>query len=492
MFEHINSLISENEKPILDLLSCFYADEPDNKALRDAANNSEVFKLEKKYVPILNNNQSQEIGCDTLISSVGLRPAPVILTVLCLKPKRLFLLHTETSLSTAEKVRDDPDIIKLGLRPNIETVLKPFSETDAPANYDLLNREVLPRAKGRIVIDPTGGMKIMGISLAAMSFWRRLPMIYLKGEEKAGTVIPFSEELTYVKNPYDHFGDRDIALIKALFNKGNYVGAREVCESLIDSTGDPAAVTRFDLLSKVISLYRDWDAFQHSTEKNDETRQLSKKLQSIIDDQKRLGIQIISEEIAKQNIKFLIEIEKNWKSDPRQTDPYRIVDVFSNAERRARAGQYDDAVARLYRCLEMCSTWMLVKNWQIKKTDEPDITKIANAVDGQDNLQKQYKEKYNRDFPTQRWGVDDQMKILALVEPNNPAVRGYFSISGDSEETNLIKKRNRSILAHGTIPVEESDYEKFREKADLIVRHSLEVKCFNDLHSMCKFPDLLI
>ena len=55
-----------------------------------------------------------------------------------------------------------------------------------------------------------------------------------------------------------------------------------------------------------------------------------------------------------------------------------------------------------------------------------------------------------------------------------------------------MKKRNRSILAHGTVPVDNTDYDKFRGKVFPIVRATIGEGSYNHLHPLGQHPKLVI
>ena len=310
--------------------------------------------------------------------------------------------------------------------------LKSISETDAPHNYDVIQKEILPSAEGRIVIDPTGGRKVMGISLSAMAFWRRLPMVYLHGDEMKGIVIPFSERLRRVKNPYDHFGDGDQKLIKELFDRGDYDSALNVCEKLIGTVGDPATSSRLELQCKFIELYRDWGAFRHSMKKDDPEKYLATRLRKLQKKQQQLGFSIIPSESITNNIEFLQLIENNWKAGRVNiVDKYRLIDVFINAERKAQLGHYDDAIARLYRCMEMCSTLRLLRKWKVGNVSKPNTENILSEFSGEDQFMEQFQQKFCRNISLSghAWGLDDQMKVLNLIEPTYVPAKIYMSMA---------------------------------------------------------------
>ena len=56
-----------------------------------------------------------------------------------------------------------------------------------------------------------------------------------------------------------------------------------------------------------------------------------------------------------------------------------ILDVFHNASRRSNEGNYDDAVARLYRCLEMLEQHLLFMEHNLL-TSDIDIEDLRDKI----------------------------------------------------------------------------------------------------------------
>src|SRR5919106_5464708 len=56
-----------------------------------------------------------------------------------------------------------------------------------------------------------------------------------------------------------------------------------------------------------------------------------------------------------------------------------ILDVFCNARRRSDEGSYDDAVARLYRCLEMLEQHLLFMEHDLL-TSDIDLEKLKGKI----------------------------------------------------------------------------------------------------------------
>ena len=122
MFDDVLKLMDPKEKKfVIDKLKIFQTDQSDDRSLRKAAKDPEILRLEKKYVPQKKHNKkhTSNISCFTLISTVGFSEQPVILTILCLQPKKVLLLHTKKTRKKAEKVRDDEDVQGLELKPNV-------------------------------------------------------------------------------------------------------------------------------------------------------------------------------------------------------------------------------------------------------------------------------------------------------------------------------------------------------------------------------------
>src|SRR5665647_1132382 len=65
----------------------------------------DLFPYEKKYMKLYGKE------CDILITTVGMREAPIIFSFLALRPKKGILLHTPQSEKTADKVINDHNIV---------------------------------------------------------------------------------------------------------------------------------------------------------------------------------------------------------------------------------------------------------------------------------------------------------------------------------------------------------------------------------------------
>jgi len=425
--------------------------------------------------------------CDVLVCSVGLRESPIVLTTLLLRPQRLYLLHSQESRRNAEKVRDDPAVQSLGLDPAHDIVLREISLTDAPSNYGTLREIVTNEPQKHIVIDVSGGVKVMGVSLSAAAFWQRLPVVYLMGEEIRGIIRPFSEVLTVLQNPYEHFGDTGFGAIKAHFSAGDYDAARTVCHSLRDTVGDVAILGQLDILEELINLYVDWDAFAHSRQEDSTERRLATRLRVLMGKLERLNYWPIVRSDLVSNLEFLNCIEQSWQNVRNNSEPYRMVDIYCAAERRAKAGKYDDAIARLYRCLEMSATICLKRDWEIDTTEKPDYAKLTAAVGDLNLLRTKFAESARYALP-ERLGLNDQMTLLAIGGQHHPIFGIYEQLTQGKPSS--MECRNRSTLAHGTIPVTAEIYQHFSKKTAEIIVWVIGKNPFKKMLKQATHPNL--
>lgn len=446
----------------------------------------EAIEMEKKYIPLIQGNKaiSQQLNCETMIMTVGMQMEPIILSILCLKPRKIILLHTEGSRKVALNVEMD-DCIK-----NMSIDITPLfiTEYDASKNYQIIRDEALPRTSGVTVIDPTGGRKVMVASLALIAFYLRFPMVYVHSIEQAGVAFPFTERLRLIENPFDFFGDAELTLVEEQFNCHLYEAAYRTCQQLAKRVRHPAAHTKITMLMELIGIYRDWDAFIHSSvpEFGRPDPLLSERLAKVILDFCRLGFDKFLPENVDNNLNFLKSLDETWRNKKNISEEFRLVDVYASALRRGSEHQkkYDDAVGRLYRCLEMCSTIRLIQLGLQDTAKNPDYRAFGSKTGlSFEKLQDSFRRRKHRRLPTERLGLDDQMTLLDIAE--NKVGRIYYSMKKrKGNRDSLMDIRNRSILAHGTNPVIEEYWPAFRNKVETMIEETIGKDRFQELLTM--------
>lgn len=455
----------------------------------------ELFPYEKKYIKFYGKE------CNILITTVGMREAPIIFSLLSLRPNKGILLHTSQSEKTADKVINDITISSLGIK--FEKV--EIDEIDAARNFQVLKARVLSRVKNArdVFVDPTGGRKVMGASIAAFAFFYRVPMIYLHAEEKLSTPVPFSGIIREIPNPYEYYGDIELSMLKRHFERYDFDAALELCDRLEATVCDPILCLKLQKIAKLIEIYRDWDAFLHSTHfpgnhpKEDIAKiNLADRLDNLYrNDLKRFGYTLVNEKILEANIEFLKYLQENWTNKKNICDIYRLIDLYVNARRRAEQKKFDDATARLYRCLEMCSSIELQK-YGVKDPSNPDYDSFAKNINMDlDTLKQRFKETEKYELPLKP-GLRAQMALLFLASNKIATIYRLLDPRDESPEKSkdsVMEKRNRSILAHGTNPITDVDYEYLDSRTLSIIIETVEDKNeFKILSKKAIFPELMI
>lgn len=483
-------LDGEETRLLQDCIAAFEAPNPDRTLLSRKVDS--VQKLEKQFVPQNPTQLSDPILKERiLVATVGFRELPVILTTLILRPAKLYLLHSSESRGAAEKVRDDPYVQAIGLHPTQDVILREISLVDAPTNYAMLQKILDENSRREMVVDISGGVKVMGTSLAAAAFWLRIPVVYLLGDEVNGIIKPFSERLMSLINPFIYFGSAELRSLKDLFSVGEYDAALALTQNLRNTVGDVQTLGKFELLDEFIQLYRDWDSFKHSNFEETEIRKLATRLRVVTGKMNRFSAVFAQQTQIEANLKFLIKLEETWKSAERNnSELYRLVDIYVAAQRRAKAGKYDDAVARLYRCLEMGASICLVRDCGIDNVQNPNWAEFSKLTGSIEQLQVEFEKKAR--YPLRldaKLGLKDQMTLLQFTK--NKAHKRISDIYQGMEGGHLMEKRNRSILAHGTVPVSKQEFEQFHQKT-LLILQDVVGESFDSLQKQATHPDLEI
>ncbi|MCL6496005.1 MAG: TIGR02710 family CRISPR-associated protein [Ignavibacterium sp.] len=126
----------------------------------------------------------------------------------------------------------------------------------------------------------------------------------------------------------------------------------------------------------------------------------------------------------------------------------KITDLIANAQRRAAEGKYDDAVARLYRALEMLGQLEFQKEFKCSTAD----VKIENIPEPfRADVYEKYLDKKDQKIKIPLFGTFD---LLANI--HNKIGLEFISMSEEIKQ--ILSQRNNSILAHGFIPLTEKDY----------------------------------
>lgn len=128
-------------------------------------------------------------------------------------------------------------------------------------------------------------------------------------------------------------------ILREMFNAYQFASCLEILGKLGDMIADIDINKKFDRYQQLAKGYSSWYKFNHS-EALDTLRTFDNSIVNI-----------------DKNRAFLVEIERRWSEDYDRI----MCDLLNNARRRIDEGKHDDAVAKLYRIVELIAQYKLGK-----------------------------------------------------------------------------------------------------------------------------------
>ena len=270
-----------------------------------------------------------------------------------------------------------------------------------------------------IVIDYTSGTKTMTMSAAicSMLYHKRLSLV--SGQRKNGIVMSGTESIRE-QNLYAAYDKYLLDKVKDLINLYQFNAAKNVL-------GQVVILDNKEQCELFIECYEVWDKFDHRSAKEHLNKIKGKDVKSDLSRNKEFLGKIFSSDIK---------------------EPFYIADLLNNAKRRASEGKYDDAVARLYRVIEMIAQYKLSSVYQIRTADV-EINKIP------EKKQKEYESLRKPGNGKIEVGLFSAFKLLEDLG-DELGIKFYRN----HRLQDLLGQRNLSILAHGTKPIKKGTYEE--------------------------------
>ncbi|MBF0106826.1 MAG: TIGR02710 family CRISPR-associated protein [Deltaproteobacteria bacterium] len=289
-----------------------------------------------------------------------------------------------------------------------------------------------------VMVDITGGTKAMSAGLGYAALQLGLPTSYVDGavrdKDGLGVVVGGSTVRTF-PNIWHHREQRQMA---RYFKTYDWNAANDLAKSVIASVenteGSQNVVIKkeFEAYLALIDFLRAWDLFDYVGAK--------KKIVEVISCWN--PIQLVGDEY--QKIRLLLgAVQKRVESIKNQLPtPEICVDLYLNARRRYEEGLYDDALARLYRFIELVVQYLLDSHFEIK-TGEVDLSKIPDGFMVPDD----------RKLPLRK-----SWDLFCLKAPDSPFSKMFAGneklLFGEKNKGNgILQKRNHSMLAHGYEPI---------------------------------------
>ena len=218
-----------------------------------------------------------------------------------------------------------------------------------------------------VVVDFTSGTKAMSSGAVLAGAEKNCNLKYIAGEREKGVVVKGTERTVEI-SPVYFFINRQEESVKRLFNLYQFNSCIELIEEVKRITAKREIIEMIEKYEKLANAYSMWDKFNHSE---------ALEILNNVGREFNIG----------ENKKFLNLLNKaKWKEE------FLIPDLLNNAKRRIEEGKYDDAVARLYRCIEMIAQYRLKSKYGLDASNI-DTWNLKADLSMEEKLVKNMKKK---------------------------------------------------------------------------------------------------
>lgn len=393
-----------------------------------------------------------------LICSVGGSPEPVAAAIRHWRPARALFLCSEqaresagAALAAAESAGGLP--VPPGCRDQT-VLLDPQDFQQTLRDLRALDRHVRSwqqhGAEYAVVVDFTGGTKVMSAALALAARRWKCTFSYVGGEERSksglGVVVSGRERHFHQLNPWDALGYQAVEDAVSVFNHGGYAAAAALLELAVKMADKPDVKRELSTLAAVTKAYAAWDRFDHKEAKQEFNNALKHRndLNVIFPHDAAALVMRLERHCSRvSKLEASAEPKREW-----------VEDLYDNACRRAAESRWDDAVARLYRAFEAMAQVRLREKYKIPDTKGVPLESLPEPL-------REEWDPRARDGKLQL-GLQDAYALLKAL--GDDLGTRFSGLGLDHPEKSPLAARNQSVLAHGFRPVGKAAYNQLEQK----------------------------
>jgi len=423
---------------------------------RTAIDRARRFRIDEVLPAVVRNIrenwvQQTKDPVDLLVSLSGHSPETTVVAFEMLLPERLLVLQSESAPQSIDVIAKHTGVLPSRIQPSL------VDPNDPLTIYAQVKDEVerIRRLTGRqanVVIDITGGKKIMSAAAALAATQLDLQMCYIDGRRYDPSLrqpVPGTEKLVLLSNPTEIFMEREMEKASTLLAHGDFLASYRRFGEIADKT-DRSSRAQFG--RDLAHCYSAWCNFDFAS-----FRARTRVLRERIGDPRYRPQQQILDRINTQ-VQFLEALAEN----PDGIEP--TLNYFLIASHYRRRDQHEFAVLLYYRTLEHLLCRQLEQRAEGFRCKSPKWSLLSGDVD---HLKTRFQEIGGRIYPTKdvlmpnRVGLMDAALLLhALDDPFLAAV----GLAGENDLSALmgqVESRNRSVLAHGSQSVDTQASERF-------------------------------
>jgi len=309
--------------------------------------------------------------------------------------------------------------------------------------YDKFKMKLLEYNNDIIRIDYTSGTKTMTMTAAICATIYRKDLYLVSGKRGQNGLVKKGTECNRAQNLYQIYDKFTLDKIKDAFDNNRF-------ETAIELLNDTKDLENKNSYFKLLDLYNNWDKFNH--------KHSHKILQDNFDTEFDIFPELKNKLYLNKNVILLIVNPR----DAKVSCYYKLADLINNADRRAKEGKYDDAIARLYRSLELIAQIKLKVGYRLKTSDIIIKDSIEKKINNPSYINKLEQKRKNNKI---KLGLNDSFELLKNLD--NDLGKLFFEIKGLDNQRSL---RNMSILAHGLENRTKKEYEDFKESVMILAK----------------------
>lgn len=377
-----------------------------------------------------------------VVITVGVGPGiehAIALSIRNNNPDRVVFLVTKQSKAKVEQVEHEAKQMGFDLPPY--EFVEVEDENDAEKAYEAIVNAIRQLSQhgiqpSDITVDYTTGSKPMSAGALYAAITEECgTIVYVHGQRDAnGRVISGTERfLTF--QPKRLMARRIQLEAIRLFNAYQFAAAEQLISDFLQPFPKEQVAELFpqlDGLKKLCAAYRVWDAFDHSA-----AQEAFEAVDKSVMEHWSPDGQIAC------NKGWVNRLARKLQSE-RPTDRLceeLLVDLWANALRRLEEGRFIDAVARLYRLVELIAQCRLWQRHGID-TGDVDMSKVPESM--REKLEAYRSEKKKVQIPLRA-----SYELLLELDLDDEIGKAWKR----PQLRDALSARNNSIAAHGLEPV---------------------------------------
>ena len=403
-----------------------------------------------------------------LIATVGGKPEPLAASIMRWKPDKVVFVPSQ---DTRDKIKSILELLcsrQYHLKEGEYEVLAVSSGQDFSQCVQKMRSGLKAKVKEWIgrsggdnhccVVDFTGGTKCMSAALAMVARpWPAVQFSYVGGSERdndnVGIVVSGKEQVVQSANPWDVLGYQVVENAVMAFNHHDYGEGSQWLIEVRNNTKTGRLKKELSALAGFMEGYDLWNRIKYE-KASDKFLQCDKNLNDLA-----AALEGIVErmELQQHLDKAKCRLEKLKESiiEPPSSCTHELLeDLMANAERRKEEGRHVDAVARLYRAVELAAQLRL---WEKYKTDTAKVPLEELTESMRHRLEP------SAEDGEVKIGLQDAYELLNSKGDDLGRIFTEKLKWGKNDKKSPLTARNQSIAGHGFSPVSPETTERLWE-----------------------------